>query len=68
MREREKDRRDSKHRHSEEWTTSLQRKGQPLNNGQDAHLQLVHYSEVPLYWEVSTEWQSEQSQKLVVLL
>ena len=52
--------------HSEEWTTSLQwthcsppayilsipqKKGQSLNNGQNACTQLVHYSEVPLYTE-----------------
>ena len=48
--------------HSEEWTTSLQwthcyivhtflppNKGQPLNNGQNARPQCVHYSEVSLY-------------------
>ena len=30
------------------------KKGQPLSNGQNAHPQRVHYSEVPLYTHVHT--------------
>ena len=48
------------------------KKGQPLNNGQNARPQCVHYSEVPLYFvstkDMDTGREGERNERIMVNL